>query len=113
MRNFRECVFPDVGWIEARRRGRLAPPRQTSGVCQLRRTMRSASRPPPASRASGARAINETGPPVSGRTEEAEAVAVALAEAVGLALAVGEAVGLAVGVAEGLAVGEAVEPPSE
>ena len=46
--------------------------------------------PEPTSKASEARAINETGPPVSGRAEaEAEAVAVAVGNAVGLA--VGEA----------------------
>jgi hypothetical protein len=57
--------------------------------------------PEPTSSASGARAINETGPPVTGRAEAealAEAVALlALAVAVGLAAAVGLAVALALG----------------
>ena len=52
--------------------------------------------PEPTSRASGARAINETGPPVTGRAE-----AEALAEAVAL-LALAVAVGLAVALALGL-----------
>src|SRR5829696_5809367 len=62
--------------------------------------------PEPTSRASGARTVNETGPPVSGRVEEAEAVAVALvlavevAEGLAMGLAVGEAIGLAMGLAE-------------
>jgi hypothetical protein len=63
--------------------------------------------PEPTRRASGARTINETGPPVSGKVEEAEAVAVALA----VAEAVAEVVALAVAVevAEGLAVLLAVD----
>ena len=56
--------------------------------------------PEPTSRASGARAINETGPPVTGRAE-AEALAEAVAEAVAL-LALAVAVGLAVVLALGL-----------
>jgi hypothetical protein len=51
--------------------------------------------PEPTSKASGARAINETGPPVTGRAEaEALAEAVAL---LALAVAVGPAVALALG----------------
>jgi hypothetical protein len=63
--------------------------------------------PEPTSRASGARTIKETGPPVSGRVEAAEAVALAVAEAVALALVVEVAEGLAVGLAVGEAIGEA------
>jgi hypothetical protein len=71
--------------------------------------------PEPTSRASGARAVNATGPPVSGRVEVGEAVAVAeavaFAEAVALALAVEVAEELAVGLAVGLDVGELVALP--
>ena len=69
--------------------------------------------PEPTRRASGARTITETGPPVSGRVEEAEAAAVALAvaeavaEVVALAVAVEVAEGLAVEVAVGEAIGVA------
>jgi hypothetical protein len=61
--------------------------------------------PEPASRASGARAINEMGPPVSGRVEEAEAVALAVAEDVALA----EALADALGEPEAIEVGEALD----
>ena len=59
--------------------------------------------PEPTSRASGPRATNETGPPVSGRVEESEVV--------GLALAVGVAEGLAVGISDG-ELGARYPPPS-
>lgn len=63
--------------------------------------------PVPTSSARGARAITETGPPVSG-SAEADAVGLAVGDAVRLAVgeAVGLAVGLAVGEASGLALSE-------
>jgi hypothetical protein len=64
--------------------------------------MRNASRPPPASSASGARAINETGPPVAGRAD-ADAVAVAVGLALGVVEGLALAVAVALGVAEGVA----------
>jgi hypothetical protein len=67
--------------------------------------------PEPTSRASDARTIKETEPPVSERVEEAEAVALAVAVEVAEGLAVGLAVGEAIGEADG-ELGTRYPPPS-